>query len=309
MATDKSMHLNDVLQSHRMKHVEPYMNKLIKKRNEVKEALDKKYADKKATSAINSGSIGKHTAINLKVDMDLCIPFKYGAFETLEAMANDVFEYFTKEYQDAELVKYETRRQRVSIGLTFLIDGEKIKMDIVPGRELTDGDYNKTTNLNLYVQAKLDKPATSTQTNIQAHIDHIKGKNDERQLIRLLKIWKTHHNPDLKSFFTELIVIRAFEDNAGKIPTDLWEKLKLTIQFIRDKIETISLKDPANSNNIVSNTLTDQEKRNLSAEMKRMLERIDADDDNIKMYFPVNDKYVEKKTKEGPSKLSTVSFG
>ncbi|HWY12131.1 MAG TPA: nucleotidyltransferase [Bacteroidia bacterium] len=309
MATDKSKHLDEVLQSHRMAHVEPLMNKYIKKRDEVKEGLDKKYSQKKVSSPINSGSYAKHDAINTKFDIDLCIPFQYDAFTTLEEMADDVFNFFSKEYKDLQLVQYEIRKQRVSIGLTFLIDGDIIKMDIVPGRELSKGDYEKTKNLNLYVRAKLDKPATTTQTNIQAHIDHIKEKNDERQIIRLLKIWKTHHNSDIKSFFVELIIIRAFEDNAGKVPSELWEKLNLALEFIRDKVTSISLKDPANSNNIVSNILSDSEKINLSLEMKRMLERIYDNEDNIKIYFPVNDKYVVKQKGNGHSKLKTESFG
>lgn len=310
MSFSKSEHLNDVLESHRMSHVESLMKKYIDKRNQVKEALDKKYNDCKATSAINSGSYAKHTAINIKFDIDLCQPFKYGSFKTLEEMADDMYNYFMNEYEDEQLVKYEIRKQRVSVGLTFQIDGETIKMDVVPGRELSEDDYGKSQKLNLHVRAKLDKPSTFTQTSIQKHIDHIKGKNDERRIIRLLKVWKINKNKaSIKSFFIELFVIRAF-DESNKIPTELWDQLEMVLEYMRDNVKTIKLVDPANSNNVVSDTLTDLEKQNLSDDIKRLLERVNEDGETLKIYFPENDKYPKKKKKDGygATVLTTKSF-
>lgn len=306
---NKGEYLQEVLDSLNMKHVDTLVQKYLKKRDKVKEGLDQKYADKKATSAINSGSRAKCDEINTKFDLDLCQPFKYCAFETLEAMADDVYNYFMNEYEDAELIKLEIRKQRVSIGLTFLIDGDKIKMDVVPGRELAEGQYATDGNLNLHVRAKLDKPATSTQTNIKKHIDHIKGRNEEREVIRLLKNWKTHHGKDVKSFFIELITIRAFE-NASSVPSGLWEKLKMTLEYIRDKVESIRLEDPANSNNVVSDTMNASEKKNLSDDMKRMLEQINQNAEMLRMYFPINDKFAAKKdSKKSHTELKTNSFG
>ena len=34
--------------------------------------------------AINSGSYAKHTAINVKFDIDVCLPFMRNSFETVE---------------------------------------------------------------------------------------------------------------------------------------------------------------------------------------------------------------------------------
>ncbi len=312
MGFDKSKYLKRVLNSYKMSHVQEKMDKYILKREKVKDSLDDKYNGKKATRAINSGSYAKHTAINVKFDIDVCQPFQRNSFDTLEEMADDVYNYFMEEYEDEDLVKYKTKKQRVSVGLTFLIDGEEIEMDIVPGRELLKDDYKETNRLNLHVRPKGIQPASSTQTNIQKHIDLIKGKGDERSIIRLLKNWNVTKNSGkkLKSFFIELITIRAFDD-ASEIPTGLWEKLEMTMIFIRDEVENIRLLDPANSNNIVSDTLTSIEKKNLSYDMKLMLERIDDDDENIKVYFPVNDKFdneEDEKSDVGPSILTTTSF-
>jgi len=296
-----------------MSHVQSKMDKYIGKREKVKDALEEKYSDKKVTRAINSGSYAKHTAINEKFDIDICQPFKSNSFSTLEQMADDVFDFFYNEFKDDDLIRYKTRKQRVSTGITFLIDGEEISMDIVPGRELGTDDYKATNRLNLYVRPKGLDSATSTQTNIQKHVDHIKGKGDERKIIRLLKVWKLNKSKkEIKSFFLELITIRAFDD-AKSIPTDLWGKLKMVMEFIRDNVKAISLVDPANSNNIVSNTMTDAEKRNFAEDMSLILKRIEEDDENIKIYFPINDKYDEEDDKKGssfsgPAILTTKSF-
>ena len=136
MGFDKNKYLERVLTSYKMSHVQNKMDKYIQKRNEVKDALDEKYNSKRVTRAINSGSYAKYDAVNVKFDIDVCQPFKRDSFDTLEEMADDVYDFFANEYEDDELVGYKTKKQRVSIGLTFLIDGEEIEMDVVPGREL-----------------------------------------------------------------------------------------------------------------------------------------------------------------------------
>jgi hypothetical protein len=299
MSFSKTKHLEDVIYSHKMSHIQLPMDKALKKREKIKDALKEKYGSKRPTRAINSGSYAKHTAININFDIDISQPFKRDSVNTLQEMADDIYEYFNKEYEDDELK--EVRKQTKSTGLTFEIDEDIIKMDVVPGRELTQDDYVETNRLNLYVREENGLAATSTQTNIQKHVEHITGKSKERPIIRLLKVWK--HNKGkkyVKSFFLELIVIRVFQ-NESVIPTDLWERLKIALEFIRDNVETIRLEDPANSNNIVSNDLTSQEKTNLSNDMKTMLERIEERAENIKLYFEINEKYAPKEENSGKS--------
>jgi hypothetical protein len=305
---NKNEYLNRVLQSHRMSHVNDLMAFYIEKREAVKDALQEKFKDQIVSRAINSGSYAKHDAINTKFDLDVCQPFKRSAFTTLEEMADAVFNFFENEFKDDDLVKYKTRKQRVSTGITFVIDGNEIQMDIVPGRELLVDDYLATNRLNLYVREKLLQPATSTQTNIQEHINIVKGKNSERSIIRLLKIWKSNKNESrVKSFFIELITIRAFE-TSKEVPNGIWEQLKMVMQYIMDNVESIRLVDPANSNNVVSDTMTDSEKFNLHIDMKQMLEMIELNDDNLKIYYPINKDYdeinEEEKSKQASLNLS-----
>ncbi|MDF0716059.1 nucleotidyltransferase [Muricauda sp. 334s03] len=298
MSLNKNNYLQQVLESYKMKHVSDLMENYIEKREIVKDALAEKFKDQIVTRAINSGSYAKHDAINTKFDLDICQPFKRNAFDTLEEMADAVFDFFNEEFEDDDLVAYATRKQRVSTGITFFIDGDEIQMDIVPGRELSAEDYLDTHRLNLYVRPKLLEPASTTQTNIQKHIDLVKGKSSEREIIRLLKVWKSNKNKKrVKSFFVELITIKAFE-KCSDVPSDIWEKLEMVLEYIRDNIQTIRLEDPANSNNVVSNTMTDSEKEDLQRDIKQMLEMIESSGDNLKSYFPVNDEFFEEDEEE-----------
>lgn len=298
MGLSKGKYLQQALETYKMKHVSDLMEKYIEKREIVKDALVEKFKDQIVTRAINSGSYAKHDAINTKFDLDVCQPFKRNAFDTLEEMADAIFDFLNEEFEDNDLVGYATRKQRVSTGITFVIDGDEIQMDIVPGRELSIDDYVETNRLNLHVRPKLLEPASTTQTNIQKHIHLVKGKNSERSIIRLLKIWKTNKNKNsIKSFFIELITIKAFE-KCSEVPTGVWEQLEMVLEFIRDNVKTIRLEDPANSNNVVSDTMTDSEKVNLYWDIEQMLEMIESSSDNLKSYFPVNDDFVETEDDE-----------
>lgn len=309
MSLNKGKYLQGVLESYKMKHVSDLMEKYIEKREVVKDALIKKFKDQIASRAINSGSYAKHDAINTKFDLDICQPFKRNAFDTLVEMADAVFDYFNEEFEDDDLVAYATRKQRVSTGIMFVIDGDEIQMDIVPGRELSADDYVDTHRLNLYVRPKLLESASTTQTNIQKHIDLVKGKTAEKEIIRLLKIWKTNKNKKrVKSFFVELITIKAFE-KCSDVPTGIWEKLEMVLEYIRDNVQTIRLEDPANSNNVVSDTMTDSEKENLHRDIKQMLELIESSDDNLKSYFPINDQFFEEEEDKTDAALDIARSG
>ena len=133
---DKNLHLDTVIKTHQITKEKNLLDKHIQKKNEVKEALEEKYGSD-VYSPFNSGSYAKNTAINTKFDFDLVSPFKRNAFGsngTLKEMYEDVYNFLYDKYKnDAEM-----RKQKVSIGLEFYADsdGDKIKIDVVPGREL-----------------------------------------------------------------------------------------------------------------------------------------------------------------------------
>lgn len=298
-------HLDNVLSTHRMAHVDDLLSKYNKKRDEIKEALEGKYTDR-IYNPFNSGSYAKHTAINIKFDLDIVVPFKRDSFGTLEVMYDDVYEFLKEKYKGIA----EVRKQKVSIGVLFPADkdGDVINIDIVPGRETQVNDYLSSRNLNLFFNEGIGNytPNTYLKTNIHSQIDHIKGKDAERKIIRLLKIWKISNGKKYKSFFLELITIKAF--NQENISGNLWEMLKAVLNYIKDNVskDGFTLVDPGNSNNIVSDSLTQYEKTILASEVEFILDNIARNDDNIKGYFPTNEDFESTLAKESYGLKSTV---
>lgn len=300
---DKNLHLDSVIKTHQITKEEKLLNKYKDKNKEVKEVLEKKY-ESNIYSPFNSGSYAKNTAVNIKFDFDMVCPFKRNAFGsngTLKQMYEDVFDFLNDKYKDEATV----RKQKVSIGIEFFADadGDVVKIDVVPGRELNQDQYKDDENLNLYVYYKygnFDEGSERIKTNVQAQIKNIKDratteKDSIRKIIRLLKVWKnTKYNYPTKSFFLELITIKAFDNK--EISGNLWNKLETVLQYIRDEVtgESFTLKDPGNSSNDLIETLTTSERKTLSDDMKYMLERIEDNDENIKTYFPENAKFVEE---------------
>ena len=241
--------------------------------------------------------------------MDAVEPFKRDSFETLQAMFDDVYDTLVKEYGSNVV-----RKQKVSVGLEFpkeAGDEHSIQIDVVPGRELSNDDYSKTKDLNLCFNEDHwgFKKGTYTKTNISKQIAHISGRTTERNVIRLLKIWKKHKEKDYKSFLLELISIKALD---GKSSAGLWEDLKLTMEYIRDNIaeDSFHLYDPGNSNNDVVAAMDSFKRQSLKSEMDTMLRNIESNEDVfLPFYFPKNEKYEEKeddgyKKKEGFSGVS-----
>jgi len=300
---DKTLHLDSVIKTHQITKEEQLLNKHKEKNKEIKESLEEKYGSN-IYSPFNSGSYAKNTAMNTKFDFDMVSPFKRNAFGsngTLKKMFEDVYDFLFEKYNSQATV----RKQKVSVGIEFHSDDDDdiVKIDVVPGRELNQDQYSVDENLNLYVYYKYgnyDVGSERIKTNVKAQINNIKDratneKDSIRKIIRLLKVWKnSKYNYPTKSFFLELITIKAFDNK--DISGNLWSKLEAVLQYIRDEVtkDSFSLKDPGNSSNDLIDTLTESERKTLSDDMKNMLERIEDNDENIKTYFPENVKFIEE---------------
>lgn len=306
MLETKQDYLQRVLDSHRMTHIDDLLSKYQDKRKEVKELIEENYRGN-MYNPLNSGSYAKHTAINCKFDLDIVVPFKKNSFDTLEKLFDDVYELLYEEYHEVAII----RKQKVSIGIEFFEDedGDVINLDIVPGRELNQDKYTEDKKLNLYVNSQFGLLSKSThiQTNIDAQIQHIKAKENERKIIRLLKIWKYNNSKNYKSFLLELITIKAFDKT--EISGNLWEKLKSVMKYIEDNVtqDGFTLKDPGNSNNNVIETLTDYEREEFANDMKKIIENIEDDENDIKIYFPVNEDFDEDEKSRGGYGIKTGS--
>lgn len=315
---DKNLYLNGTIKTYQLTKEEALLAKYMIRNNEVKEALEGRYGGD-LYSPFNSGSYAKNTAINTKFDFDLVAPFKrnsFGANGTLKEMFDSVYDFLYETYKNIA----EVKKQKVSIGIAFYTDsdGDVVKIDVVPGRELNQNQYTDDKNLNLYVYYKygnIEAGSERIKTNVQSQISNIKDRADNekesiRKIIRLLKVWKyTKYEYPTKSFLLELITLKAFDNQV--ITGNLWERLKMVLEYIKDNIadEGFSLKDPGNTSNDLAETLTKTEKENFATDMKNLLDRIEDNAENIKTYFPENIKFKEdEESKEGSYKSKGNSF-
>jgi len=184
-----------------------------------------------------SGSLAKGTAISLTSDADIFISLSSSTPSTLQEIHNTLHTAFVQR-------GYAPRKQNVSISIE--VNGYKV--DLVPGKR-----QNQQDNYHSLFRHKLN---TWTQTNVDVHITHVKNSNRIRE-IRLAKIWKALHGLDFPSFYLEMLVIDAL---SGYKYDDLPTNFCRVLEFIRDELPARQYIDPANTNNIISNDLTESEK-------------------------------------------------
>ena len=196
----------------------------------------RKWAGEYLLKIIPSGSFLKGTSIRGNVDIDLLISLNHRTPNSLKEIYNGLFEYFNQSY-------YVTK-QNVSIGLVF----QGVKVDLVPAKRLRNVTYPHS----IYVST-LD---TWTKTNIHRHISVIK-KSPHRKIILLLKIWRDLHGIDFPSFLLELTVLEALKN---KRMSFLNKRFLTVLKYLLDEFRFAKIYDPANTNNVVSDTISDTEK-------------------------------------------------
>jgi len=183
---------------------------------------------------IPSGSFAKETVIKgSAIDLDLLISLKNQTPFTLKEIYESLYEHLYHSYCP--------RKQNVSIRIVF----NGIKVDLVPAQR-------QPYPHSIYV-SKFD---TWTKTNIHKHINIIKN-SPHKNIIILLKIWCHLHKLDFPSFLLELTVLEAIK----KKPIFLIDRNFLTVlKYIIEEFYYAKIYDPANTNNIVSDTISDNQK-------------------------------------------------
>jgi hypothetical protein len=201
-----------------------------------------------------SGSFMKGTAVRSGTDIDLFLSLSEHTSETLKEVYNKLFDCLTS-------AGYSPKRQNVSLNITV----SRYSVDLVPGKrqDALSDDHS------LYRR----KADTWTKTNVLTHARTVigAGRGDE---IRIVKLWRNQKGLDFPSFYLELSVIRALA--ATPLPgllsynpqPTLAQRVMTVFDYLRDSFPAARIADPANTNNIISEDLTAQEKAKVSAAAK-----------------------------------------
>jgi hypothetical protein len=192
-----------------------------------------------------SGSSAKGTAVSSGTDVDLFISMTSTTSNTLNELYESLFLHMSR-------AGFKVRRQNVSIG----IEHNSNQIDLVPGRR--QSQYGN--DHSLYVR----KAGSWTKTNIDTHISQVSNSNrlDE---IKLAKIWRNANDLDFPSFYLELVVIDALRNKTiGATDRNFLAALK----FIAENIEKESYYDPSNTNNCISDQISNAEKKRIATAAK-----------------------------------------
>ena len=170
-------------------------------------------------------------------------------------------EVYNKLFDCLASAGYAPRRQNVSLNVTV----SNYSVDLVPGKR-----QNALSDDHSLYRRKAD---TWTKTNVFTHARTVVGavRADE---IRLVKLWRNQKGLDFPSFYLELSVIRAL--SATPLPgllsynpqPTLAQRVMTVFDYLRDSFPAARIVDPANTNNIISEDLTAQEKAKVSAAAK-----------------------------------------
>ncbi|HZP22035.1 MAG TPA: hypothetical protein VFB04_01235 [Terriglobales bacterium] len=244
-----------------------------------------------------SGSFMKGTAVRSGTDIDLFLSLSEDTRETLKEVYDKLFDYLTS-------AGYAPRRQNVSLNIELAAGAkapifaalsgtaesralspgakapiiaalygtaeavpfhQKYSVDLVPGKR-----QNALSDDHSLYRRKAD---TWTKTNVFTHARTVvgAGRGDE---IRIVKLWRNQIGLDFPSFYLELSVIRALAEKPlpGLVsynpqPT-LAQRVLAVFDYLAESFPGARIADPANTNNIISDDLTAQEKAKVSAAAK-----------------------------------------
>ena len=188
-----------------------------------------------------SGSYAKETGVHGTSDVDVFISLKSDTTNTLKQLYDSL-------YSLAQKQGWSPRQQNVSVGVT--VNGTR--GDLVPGK--VQADYQN------YHSLYLRKRDSWTQTNVALHVDTVRNSGRLRE-IRAVKIWRMLHSLDFTSLYLELFVIQSL---SGRSRLSLAENVLHALRTVGTSLASTRIEDPANTNNVLSDELTKQEKEQIA---------------------------------------------
>lgn len=190
------------------------------------------------------GSLAKMTANSNSCDIDLLCYFDNDNKDNLETIYNKIL----KSLINASYL-VEPKNSAICVMGKKGEDKWGITVDIVPGKYTSNNE-----NMDVYLWCRRDK--CKLKSNPELQIDKVL-KSDCKDVIRLLKLYRSFNNFKFKSFYLEIfaidIVQKEFHDS-----DNVYDKL---VKFCShyDEIGKVKIYDPANFANDINTIHTDYE--------------------------------------------------
>jgi hypothetical protein len=113
-----------------------------------------------------------------------------------------------------------------------------------------------------YHSLYLRKRDSWTQTNVTLHVQTVHNSSRLKE-IRAVKVWRMLHGLDFPSLYLELFTIDAL---SGRSRSTLADNVLHVLRTIGSALTTTRLVDPSNTNNILSDDLTQSEKQRIATQ-------------------------------------------
>jgi hypothetical protein len=225
-------YLEKILESQTLADDSRELKALRAKRDEVEGHLREAFGS--SPTIRYGGSQAKGTLVKDSYDLDVVCYFPReddGAGETLEGIYNSVKEVLSKHYY------VEPKGSALRIKGMDKVD---FHVDVVPGRFIEEDSYDVFLYRSSGEKCRL-------KTNIETHIEHVRDSG-ATDAIRLMKVWRTRHGFQLKTFVLELIVIDTLAGSTAALD----KRLRKVLERLRDDADSIAVEDPANGGNDLS---------------------------------------------------------
>lgn len=221
--------------------------------NNLKSIL-KRWANTCYIDIFEAGSRGKGTAISIASDVDYVISLTNSCNRDSGGL-NTIYQSL---YDTLKLSCQEIRKQNVSVRIHLnqgFLQNNQLEIDVTPARKHT----GNTNDHSIWIS----KRGTWQQTNIQRHINDIRNSGRINE-IKLLKIWRELNQLDFPSIYIEYLVINHILKYKPKGLDYLANNFRYMIHELAESqnnlLYYIQIVDPGNSNNILSELLTIDEK-------------------------------------------------
>lgn len=261
MTVDEYLHA--VLDEQSLTQNSEELEALRKRGAEVKDLLRSAFSAY-SPSVRNAGSFEKGTMVRASYDLDLLcyFPADTDVGENLQEIYDEVASVLVEEYTIS--------KKRSAIKLLDPTDHEDpvyFHVDVVPGRFIDgpDGD------VHLH-QRSGEK--NYLKTNPEKQIGHVRDSG-VRPAIKLAKVWRERSGFSLATFVLELLVIDLLD---GREDDALEEQLKHFWSELKEQADSLSVTDPANDNNDLSEILDAGAKAALARAAERALDRVEDED-------------------------------
>lgn len=212
-----------------------------------------------------AGSKAKGTMITESYDLDIVCYFPHDKDTTIKEIYDSVQKILSSKY----VIEPKSSAVRIK-GIDKNIETD-YHIDVVPGKFI-DGDDGDVFLHVVYGEKE------RIQTNIDTHIAYVKDSGCQ-DVIKLMKLWKERNGIPFKTFVLEIVVVETLKGSNNK--DNFPESLRKIFTFLRDEIESVRLLDPANSNNIVSESISGGDKdavASKAAEVLKILENKEGDE-------------------------------